>query len=265
MNQFNEFLKQPVHSSHLFRWSHTCLCWLVSAWGIDAVQRHSWSFSPKCCQKSVYRCNLFWNTGEPNETVLLKHSEGWKAAWGQMWLCRATLWLCCNDITSNIVWSQSWPGSLWFCAVLFLVLAYFAFLSLPWHCSLQVFGEKPVLGSVLPCMLSDLHLLLLDHSINPVFIRLIKVFIFNNTRCGIKTPLSCRIFHQCNKSPSTSLFCVSIVRWGHHENKSKSSGLFFLHTLEACLPKAACQCSGRSPMQSESLTEFRRRCAYKPP
>lgn len=82
----------------------------LSVWGIHGVQRRSWSFSPKCCHRSAYRCNLFWNTGEPNETMPLEHSERWKVAWGQMWVSRAALWLRRDDITSNFIWSPSWPG-----------------------------------------------------------------------------------------------------------------------------------------------------------
>lgn len=190
-----------------------------SAWGINAAQRQSWSSSLKCCHKSVYQCNLFWNTGEPNETVLLKHSQGWEGARGQMWLSRATLWLCHDDITTNVIRSQPWPSSLWLCPVLILLPTCFPSLFLLPHCRLQHFGGTACAwqhSTIFP----DPHLLPWDHQEIPACIRIIKVLIFNSIRAGIKntTGLQWAINHH---QPLYFVY-VPIERWEHHENIFKS-------------------------------------------
>lgn len=131
--------------------------------------QNSWFSPPSCLAGVRYVCA---DLGQPEESMLLKDRAGlsaWSVAtnlficvicsetlenprklccWnthragkGQMWPSRATLWLCHNDITGSIIWSQPWPSSLWFCAVLVLLPAYFPSLLLLPHCSLQHFGR----------------------------------------------------------------------------------------------------------------------------
>lgn len=133
--------------------------------------QNGWFFPPSCLAGVRQVCA---GLGQPEESMLLKDRVG-LSAWSvatdlftsvicsetlenPMKLCcwnthragkepedkrglsRATLWLCHNDITTNIIWSQPWPCSLWFCAVLVLLPSCFPCLFLLPNCRIQDFG-----------------------------------------------------------------------------------------------------------------------------